>query len=178
MQKTPCCALRINCLKARCWVPVRLAPWTSFRTAQEGLLICNTLVDLKAVQDLHGAPLWLTKTRSSCALCNTAAETVAVANDGALWTADKYGALRRAAPAKGGGYEWDPTPVAWLGPGRPLGFELDAVGDVIVCMAGAVRGPCSWSACANATSYAVPFWFMDVGRTPQSAQCTAGPGEG
>ena len=64
-----------------------------------------------------------------------------MAADGALWTADKYGALRRAAPAKGGGYEWDPTPVAWLGPGRPLGFELDAAGDVIVCMAGAVRAP-------------------------------------
>lgn len=75
---------------------------------------------------------------------NTAAETVAVADDGALWTADKYGALRRAAPVKGGGYEWDSTPVAWLGPGRPLGFELDAAGDVIVCMAGAVHAPCNW----------------------------------
>ena len=70
-----------------------------------------------------------------------AAETVAVAADGALWTADKYGALRRAAPAAGGGYALDAAPVAWLGPGRPLGFELDAAGDVIVCMAGAVRAP-------------------------------------
>ncbi|KAK9832113.1 hypothetical protein WJX81_008412 [Elliptochloris bilobata] len=63
-------------------------------------------------------------------------ESVAVAADGALWTADKFGALRRAAPATGGGYALDSTPVAWLGPGRPLGFEIDAAGDVIACMAG------------------------------------------
>ena len=71
----------------------------------------------------------------------TRTESVAVAADGALWTADKFGAVRRAAPKSDGGYELDAKPVAHLGPGRPLGFEFDNAGDLIVCMAGAVRGP-------------------------------------
>ncbi len=64
-----------------------------------------------------------------------------MAADGALWTADRYGAVRRAARVLDGRYVLQEAPIAHLGPGRPLGFEFDAAGDLIVCVAGAVRSP-------------------------------------
>jgi hypothetical protein len=49
--------------------------------------------------------------------------------------------VRRAARVLDGRYVLQEAPIAHLGPGRPLGFEFDAAGDLIVCVAGAVRSP-------------------------------------
>ena len=60
--------------------------------------------------------------------------------NGTLVLVDKFGDMFLAHPrggaaagARPSAYDLDPTPVVRLGAGRPLGFELDANGDVIVC---------------------------------------------
>eukprot|EP00884_Botryococcus_braunii_P013676 jgi/Botrbrau1/22309/Bobra.0138s0060.2 len=65
-------------------------------------------------------------------------ESVGVAGDGSLVMCDRYGAVWKAVPSatSEGGYKLDPAPVAYLAPGRPLGFHLDHQGDLIVCNAG------------------------------------------
>lgn len=71
------------------------------------------------------------------------AESVAVDADGALIMCDRYGAVWRAVPSSRspGGYQLDASPLAYLGPGRPLGFHLDHKGDLVVCNAGLVTPP-------------------------------------
>ncbi len=62
-------------------------------------------------------------------------ESVAVAPDGTLWMLDKWGHAwtATASPTAEGGYELSPEPVAYIGPGRPLGFHHDAAGNLVVC---------------------------------------------
>lgn len=98
-----------------------------------------------------------------------AAESVAVAADGALWTADRYGAVRRAARVLDGRYVLQEAPIAHLGPGRPLGFEFDAAGDLIVCVAGAVRSP----ALLQTLPSPCPTWSQRAG--PALAACCIHP---
>ncbi|KAG2442441.1 hypothetical protein HXX76_002527 [Chlamydomonas incerta] len=70
-----------------------------------------------------------------------AAETLAISPDGNLTLLDKYGYLRHAVPT-GQPFpaEWRlvEQPVAYLGPGRPLGVQYDAAGNLVV--ADAVKG--------------------------------------
>ena len=63
------------------------------------------------------------------------AESVAVAPDGTLWMLDKWGYAwtATASAAAEGGYQLSPEPVAYIGPGRPLGFHHDAAGNLLVC---------------------------------------------
>eukprot|EP00199_Chlamydomonas_sp_CCMP681_P002198 CAMPEP_0119102030 /NCGR_PEP_ID=MMETSP1180-20130426/907_1 /TAXON_ID=3052 ORGANISM="Chlamydomonas cf sp, Strain CCMP681" /NCGR_SAMPLE_ID=MMETSP1180 /ASSEMBLY_ACC=CAM_ASM_000741 /LENGTH=416 /DNA_ID=CAMNT_0007086243 /DNA_START=1 /DNA_END=1251 /DNA_ORIENTATION=+ len=63
-------------------------------------------------------------------------ETVHVLPNGNLLMLDKYGLAWLAKPnaSAPGGYTLEPNAIAQLGPGRPLGFQLDSHGDVIVCM--------------------------------------------
>lgn len=58
-----------------------------------------------------------------------------MANDGTLWMLDKWGHAWTAAPdaSAPGGYRLGPQPVAYLGPGRPLGFHFDAADGLVVC---------------------------------------------
>ena len=62
-------------------------------------------------------------------------ESVGVAGDGTLVMLDKWGYVRRAAPASGGAGPayalLDETP-GYVGPGRPLGFHVDG-GAVVIC---------------------------------------------
>ena len=63
-------------------------------------------------------------------------ESVAVGPDGTLWMLDKWGYAWTAAPdaAAPGGYRLGDAPVAYLGPGRPLGFHFTPGGDaLLVC---------------------------------------------
>ncbi len=68
-----------------------------------------------------------------------AAESVAVAKDGSLYMLDKFGFVWRAPRNAAGRYDLEQEPLAHIGSGRPLGFHFDAEGNLIVCMAGAVR---------------------------------------
>lgn len=53
--------------------------------------------------------------------------------DGALYMLDKFGYLLRAQ-SNGSSYQLDPEhPVAYVGPGRPLGFHFDATGNLLIC---------------------------------------------
>ena len=65
------------------------------------------------------------------------AESVAVTPDGTLVMLDKFGYIHRAAPGDGGEYELLPTveaPPIYIGPGRPLGFEVVEGGEaLLVC---------------------------------------------
>lgn len=53
--------------------------------------------------------------------------------DGALIMLDKFGRVLEAAAAPDGGFHLQGTPVAHLGPGRPLGAEVDGRGDLLIC---------------------------------------------
>ena len=54
---------------------------------------------------------------------------------------DKFGYVWRA-PADGkGSYALETEPLAQLGPGRPLGFDFDEDGNLIVCNSGSVSSP-------------------------------------
>lgn len=52
---------------------------------------------------------------------------------------DKYGAVHEAVEGPDGTFSLNPTPRAWLGPGRPLGAGFNAQGDLYVCDALKVR---------------------------------------
>ena len=67
-------------------------------------------------------------------------ESVAVAPDGTLWMLDRYGYAHTARRAAGGAYELLDSPVAYVGPGRPLGFHFDSSGDLIICDSLKARG--------------------------------------
>lgn len=62
-------------------------------------------------------------------------ESVAVGPDGTLWLLDRYGHVRLASPTPGapGGFALHPQPLAYVGPGRPLGFHHDAAGNLVIC---------------------------------------------
>lgn len=68
-----------------------------------------------------------------------AAESVALARDGSLWMLDKFGFVWRAPEDGQGSYALEKEPLAQLGPGRPLGFDFDEQGNLIVCNSGSVR---------------------------------------
>ncbi|CAL5229353.1 g12664 [Coccomyxa viridis] len=63
-------------------------------------------------------------------------ESVALARDGSLWMLDKYGYVWRAPEDGKGSYALEKEPLAQLGPGRPLGFDFDKQGNLIVCNSG------------------------------------------
>ena len=69
------------------------------------------------------------------------AESVALASDGSLWMLDKYGYVWRAPEDGKGSYALEKEPLAQLGPGRPLGFDFDEQGNLIVCNSGSVSPP-------------------------------------
>jgi hypothetical protein len=58
------------------------------------------------------------------------AESVAVAPDGRLWMLDRYGYVWTAS---GDQHDLDGQPLAYVGPGRPLGFHHTPTGDLIIC---------------------------------------------
>lgn len=64
---------------------------------------------------------------------------------------DKYGFVRAAPKDPDASTQLDPTPVAHLGPGRPLGAAFDAADNLVVCDAlkvgGASRCPVSEPRC-------------------------------
>lgn len=70
---------------------------------------------------------------------NLLAESLAVAQDGALLLPDRHGYIWRASQTGSGQWIKDSSPLAYLGPGRPLGIRADQDGDVLVCNAGTVR---------------------------------------
>lgn len=70
------------------------------------------------------------------ALCPS--ESVALAKDGSLWMLDKFGFVWRAPEDGKGSYALEKQPLAQLGPGRPLGFDFDEAGNLIVCNSGSV----------------------------------------
>lgn len=57
---------------------------------------------------------------------------------GDLYMLDRYGTVFRARPGPGAQLER----LAFLGPGRPLGFHFDKEGNLIICSAGTVTGHC------------------------------------
>lgn len=63
-------------------------------------------------------------------------ESLAVAQDGALLLPDRHGYIWRASQTGSGQWIKDSSPLAYLGPGRPLGIRADQDGDVLVCNAG------------------------------------------
>ena len=63
-----------------------------------------------------------------------------MAPDGTLWMLDRYGYAHTARRAAGGAYELLDSPVAYVGPGRPLGFHFDSSGDLIICDSLKARG--------------------------------------
>ncbi|PNH01275.1 hypothetical protein TSOC_012851 [Tetrabaena socialis] len=68
-------------------------------------------------------------------------ETLAISPGGNLTLLDKYSYLYEAAPTGGPfPHEWrlDETPRAYLGPGRPMGVQYDAEGNLVFC--DALRG--------------------------------------
>ena len=67
------------------------------------------------------------------------AESVALAADGSLWMLDKFGYVWRAPEDGKGSYAMESKPIAQLGPGRPLGFDFDEEGNLVVCNSGSVR---------------------------------------
>lgn len=66
-----------------------------------------------------------------------AAESVTVAPDGRLIMLDKFNYAWAARPVaaggQDGGYALDPAPLAYLGPGRPLGAHFDRHGNLLLC---------------------------------------------
>ena len=62
-----------------------------------------------------------------------APESVAVAPDGTLWMLDKFGYAFTATVDAQDNYSLNTEPLAYIGPGRPLGFHHDAVGNLVVC---------------------------------------------
>ena len=64
---------------------------------------------------------------------------MALAADGFLWMLDKFGYVWRAPEDGKGSYAMESRPIAQLGPGRPLGFDFDEEGNLIVCNSGSVR---------------------------------------
>ena len=71
-------------------------------------------------------------------ICVCFAESVAVGPSGDLFMLDRYGTVFRAKPGPGAQLER----LAFLGPGRPLGFHFDKEGNLIICSAGTVTGLC------------------------------------
>jgi hypothetical protein len=67
-----------------------------------------------------------------------AAESVTMAPDGRFIMLDRYGAVKEARE-QGGQLVLAPQPIAHLGPGRPLGAQFDAHGNLIICDAFKVR---------------------------------------
>ena len=62
------------------------------------------------------------------------AESVAVAPDGTLWMLDKFGYAHTATLDEAADeYQLCGEPVAYVGPGRPLGFHFDAAGNLVIC---------------------------------------------
>jgi hypothetical protein len=71
-----------------------------------------------------------------------------VAPDGSLYMLDKFGYMFKAerSPTQRFNYTLQPGPVAYVGPGRPLGFHFDSAGNLIICdslKAGANKLACS-----------------------------------
>jgi hypothetical protein len=62
----------------------------------------------------------------------TAAESVTMAPDGRFVMLDRYGAVKEATE-QNGVMVLNPKPIAHLGPGRPLGAQYDAHGNLIIC---------------------------------------------
>jgi hypothetical protein len=76
------------------------------------------------------------------------AESVTMSPDGKFAMLDKYGYVFVAEEGEDTGeLELDPTPVAHLGAGRPLGARFDDNGDLIVCDSFKVRW--STSSCSR-----------------------------
>lgn len=71
-------------------------------------------------------------TNQCCLRYGHPAESVAVAPDGQLWMMDKWGCVRTAS-AEGDDYRLDDELLAYVGPGRPLGFHHNHKGDLIFC---------------------------------------------
>lgn len=80
-------------------------------------------------------------TQSSHSVCHdgcshaipfSAAESVTMTADGRFIMLDRYGAVREAVPS-GKEMVLNPQPLAHLGPGRPLGAQYDAHGNLIIC---------------------------------------------
>lgn len=61
------------------------------------------------------------------------AESVTIAADGHLVMLDKYGYVHEATEGKHGQFELSKQPVAYVGPGRPLGAQFDTDGNLIIC---------------------------------------------
>jgi hypothetical protein len=61
-----------------------------------------------------------------------------MAPDGRFIMLDRYGAVKEARE-QGGVLVLNPQPIAHLGPGRPLGAQFDAHGNLIICDAFKVR---------------------------------------
>ncbi len=66
-------------------------------------------------------------------------KSTAVAPDGSLWMLDKWGYVW-VATASGDDYSLDAQPLAYVGPGRPLGFHFTANGDLAICNSLSVGG--------------------------------------
>jgi len=62
---------------------------------------------------------------------------------------NKYGAVMEAATDSSGHLVLNSKPLAYLGPGRPLGAQYDAGGNLIICDAFKVGG-CSRSSVREA----------------------------
>eukprot|EP00877_Chromochloris_zofingiensis_P013931 jgi/Chrzof1/8792/Cz03g24210.t1 len=60
-------------------------------------------------------------------------ESVTIAADGHLVMLDKYGYVHEATEGKHGQFELSKQPVAYVGPGRPLGAQFDTDGNLIIC---------------------------------------------
>lgn len=60
-------------------------------------------------------------------------ESVTMAPDGRFIMLDRYGAVREALQQDDGSMVLRPTAIAHLGPGRPLGAQYDAHGNLIIC---------------------------------------------
>lgn len=56
-----------------------------------------------------------------------------MAADGRFVMLDKYGAVMAAVKDSVGQLVLNPKPVGHLGPGRPLGAQYDAAGNLIIC---------------------------------------------
>jgi hypothetical protein len=55
-----------------------------------------------------------------------------MAPDGRFIMLDRYGAVKEARE-QGGAMVLQPRPIAHLGPGRPLGAQFDAHGNLVIC---------------------------------------------
>ena len=88
-------------------------------------------------------------------VCSAASESVALASDGSLWMLDKFGYVWRAPEDGKGSYALETEPLAQLGPGRPLGFDFDEEGNLIVCNSGSVSPLAYQSVSSKGNWYAI-----------------------